>query len=78
MQNYTIPDDAFSQELVRIRGLIGSGKLQDAALALNQAQHKAPRDARLPLLGMRLAMAAKPQDNPMPRASMLWNSSKTT
>ena len=37
MQNYTIPDDAFSQELVRIRGLIGSGKLQDAALALNQA-----------------------------------------
>ena len=45
MQNYTIPDDAFSQELVRIRGLIGSGKLQDAALALNQAQHKAPQPA---------------------------------
>ena len=62
MQNYTIPDDAFSQELVRIRGLIGSGKLQDAALALNQAQHKAPRDARLPLLGMRLAMAAGNQE----------------
>ena len=62
MQNYTIPDDAFSQELVRIRGLIGSGKQQDAALALNQAQHKAPRDARLPLLGMRLAMAAGNQE----------------
>ena len=51
MQNYTIPDDAFSQELVRIRGLIGSGKLQDAALALNQAHNLlfSPADLPMPL-----------------------------
>ena len=58
MSNYQISDDAFTQELTRIRGLIGAGQLQDAALALNHAQRLAPRDARVPLLGMRLAMAA--------------------
>ena len=62
MSNYTIPDDTFSQEMVRIRSLIGQGKLQDAALALNQAQRVAPQDARVPLLGMRLATAAGNMD----------------
>ena len=58
MADYKIPEDTFSQELVRIRKLIGQGQLQDAAQALNQAQRNAPQDARVPLLGMRLAAAA--------------------
>ena len=58
MADYKIPEDAFSQELLRIRTLIGHGQLQDAAQALNQAQRNAPQDARVPLLGMRLATAA--------------------
>ena len=58
MSNYTIPDDSFTKELVRIRNLIGEGKLHDAAVALNEAQRSAPRDARIPLMGMRLAASA--------------------
>jgi predicted TPR repeat methyltransferase len=38
--------------------LIGQGQLQPAALALNEAQRRSPRDARVPLLGMRMAAAA--------------------
>ena len=59
MSNYKIPNDAFTTELARIRSLIGEGKLQDAALSLNQAQRAAPRDARVPLMGMRLATVAR-------------------
>ncbi len=58
MSKYAIPDDTFSQELLRIRQLIGENKLQDAAQALNQAQRQAPQDARVPLLGMLLATVA--------------------
>lgn len=55
MQNQPLPADAFSQELMRIRGLIETLHLQQAAQALNEAQKKAPTDARVPLIGMRLA-----------------------
>lgn len=58
MLDYTIPNDAFTQELLRIRGLINQGQLRDAATALNQAQRAAPGDARVPLVGMRLASQA--------------------
>jgi len=58
MLDSTIPDDPFTQELQRIRQLIGQGQLQPAALALNEAQRRSPQDARVPLLGMRLADAA--------------------
>ncbi|MDR1968376.1 MAG: SAM-dependent methyltransferase, partial [Burkholderiaceae bacterium] len=55
MSNRVIPNDPFTQELQRIRRLIGEGQLQAAALALNEAQRRAPQDARVPLVGMRLA-----------------------
>lgn len=58
MLNTTIPDDSFTQELQRIRGLIEAGQLPAAAQALNVAQRKAPRDARVPLVGMRMAQYA--------------------
>lgn len=58
MAKHTNPEDVFSQELGRIRTLIAEGKLQEAALALNQAQRQAPLDARVPLLGMGLATVA--------------------
>lgn len=47
--------DPFTLELQHIRGLIEANQLPQAAQALNAAQKKAPRDARLPLLGMRMA-----------------------
>lgn len=50
--------DPFTQELQRIRDLIGAGQLQPAAQALNAIQVQAPTDPRVPLLGMRLAEAS--------------------
>ena len=50
--------DPFTLELQRIRGLIEVGQLQPAALALNAVQKQAPADARVPLVGMRLAQQA--------------------
>ena len=47
--------DPFTLELQHIRGLIEANQLPQAAQALNAAQKKAPKDARLPLLGMRMA-----------------------
>ena len=58
MLDITIPDDSFTKELQRIRGLIEAGELPAAARALNVAQRKAPRDARVPLVGMRMAQRA--------------------
>ena len=50
--------DPFTLELQHIRGLIETNQLQQAALALNEAQKKAPADARVPLVGMRLGQKA--------------------
>ncbi len=50
--------DPFTLELQRIRGLIEVNQLRQAAQALNEAQKNAPTDARVPLLGMRLAERA--------------------
>ena len=50
--------DPFTLELQRIRGLIEVGQLQPAAQALNTVQKQAPADARVPLVGMRLAQQA--------------------
>ena len=47
--------DLLTLELQTIRGLIEAEQLPQAAQALNALQRKAPRDARVPLLGMRLA-----------------------
>jgi len=58
MFDTTIPTDPFSQRLVRIRQLIADGQLRQAAEQLNTAQKDAPTDARIPLIGMRLADAA--------------------
>jgi len=58
MLDKTIPNDPFTQELQRIRQLIAQGQLQVAAQALNQAQRRAPLDARIFLLGMGLAVRA--------------------
>ncbi|MFT3779253.1 MAG: methyltransferase domain-containing protein [Ottowia sp.] len=57
MLDQTISNDPLTQELRRIRQLIGEGQLQPAALALNKVQGQAPKDARVLLLGMRLADA---------------------
>ncbi|RRD56254.1 methyltransferase domain-containing protein [Comamonadaceae bacterium OH2545_COT-014] len=51
----TIPNDPFTQELQRIGQWIAAGQLQEAAQALNAAQERFPRDARIALLGVRLA-----------------------
>lgn len=58
MATTTPASDNFTQELQRIRGLIEIGELQRAAHALNAALEQAPSDARVPLLGMRLAQRA--------------------
>ncbi|MDR2155150.1 MAG: methyltransferase domain-containing protein [Burkholderiaceae bacterium] len=58
MSDHPIASDALTQELQRIRELIGKGQLQAAAQALNAAQRQAPHDARVYLLGMRLASFA--------------------
>lgn len=51
----TIPNDPFTQELQRIGQWIAAGQLPEAAQALNAAQQRFPRDARIALLGVRLA-----------------------
>ena len=50
--------DPFVKRLHTIQHLITSGKLPEAAERLNAAQKSSPRDARVYLLGMRLAEAA--------------------
>ncbi|MDR0480092.1 MAG: methyltransferase domain-containing protein [Burkholderiaceae bacterium] len=58
MLDTTLPADPFSQRLARIRQLIEQGQLHEAAVQLNAAQKDAPADARIPLIGMRMADAA--------------------
>jgi predicted TPR repeat methyltransferase len=55
MSSSSSSTDQFTAELQQIRGFIANGQLQEAAQALNAAQQRAPKDARVPLLGMRLA-----------------------
>lgn len=50
--------DPMTLELQKIRGMIEANQLPQAAQALNTLQQKAPQDARVPLLGMRLAERA--------------------
>jgi predicted TPR repeat methyltransferase len=57
MLDTTLSADPFSQRLARIRQQIEEGRLREAAEALNQVQKEAPADARVPLVGMRLADA---------------------
>jgi predicted TPR repeat methyltransferase len=52
------PADPFVKRLHTIQHLISSGKLSEAAQRLNAALKSSPRDARVYLLGMRLAEAA--------------------
>ena len=47
--------DPLARELNGILKFINDGRLQDAAHALNALQRRAPGDARVPLLGMRMA-----------------------
>ncbi|MGB3070537.1 MAG: methyltransferase domain-containing protein [Ottowia sp.] len=58
MSNYTISNDALTQELQHIGSLIASGQLPQAAKALNDVQKRHGRDARIFLLGSRLAEQA--------------------
>ncbi|HOB66465.1 methyltransferase domain-containing protein [Ottowia sp.] len=58
MSDHTPPKDAFTLELRRIDNLLTVGQLPQAAQALNQAQARHPGDARIYLLGMRLAEMA--------------------
>lgn len=61
--NTTAPTpDALTLALQRVRGLIEAGQLRPAAEALNQLQKHAPQDARVPLVGMRLAERTGHQD----------------
>ncbi len=53
-----IPDDPFTQQLQQIDLWISQGQLPQAAQALTEAQAQFPRDARIALLGMRLAEQA--------------------
>ena len=47
--------DPLARELTGILKFINDGRLQDAAHALNALQRRAPGDARVPLLAMRMA-----------------------
>ena len=58
MSNYTISNDDLTQELQRIGALIATGQLPPAAQALNDAHKQYGGDARIFLLGMRLAEKA--------------------
>lgn len=58
MSTFTIPQDAFTQELQAIGRLIDKGQLRKAATALNVARTNRPADARVLLVGMRLAQKA--------------------
>ena len=50
--------DPLAREMGGILKFINDGRLQDAAHALNALQRRAPGDARVPLLGMRMAQRA--------------------
>lgn len=58
MSSTPTPADTLTLALQHIRGLIEARQLRQAAEQLNALQPKAPQDARLPLLGMRLAERA--------------------
>ena len=58
MSNHTVPTDALTLELQRITSLLALGQLPQAAQALNAAQARHAGDARIYLLGMRLAEKA--------------------
>ena len=58
MLDTAIPTDPLSQRLARIRQLVADDKLSEAAKQLNAVQRDAPTDARVPLIGMRMAAAA--------------------
>ena len=45
MSDHTIPDDPFTQELLRIRNLIGQSQLREAALAHSRKQQLAAKEA---------------------------------
>ena len=55
MSTFKIPQDAFTQELQAIGRMIDKGQLRKAATALNVARASRPADARVLLVGMRLA-----------------------
>ena len=55
MSTFKIPQDAFTQELQAIGRMIDKGQLRKAATALNVARATRPADARVLLVGMRLA-----------------------
>ncbi len=54
----TTTPDLLTQELMRVRHWIDTGRLPDAAKALNDLQSRHPNDARVLLVGMRLAQRA--------------------
>ena len=58
MSNYTIPTDDLTQELQRIGALIATGQLPPAAQALTDARKRYGDDARIYMLGSRLAEKA--------------------
>lgn len=58
MSNYNISNDALTQELQHIGSMIASGQLQEAAKALNDVRKRHGGDARIYLLGSRLAERA--------------------
>ncbi len=55
MSTFKIPQDAFTQELQAIGRMIDKDQLRKAATALNLARAARPADARVMLVGMRLA-----------------------
>ena len=55
MSTFQIPQDAFTQELQAIGRMIDKDQLRKAATALNMARASRPGDARVLLVGMRLA-----------------------
>ena len=58
MSSAPIPSDPLTQRLQQIRQQIAAGQLREAAEALNAEQKQHPTDARIFLLGMRLASQA--------------------
>jgi predicted TPR repeat methyltransferase len=58
MTSTATSSDPFVKRLQTIQHLIASGKLSEAAQRLNAAVKSSPRDARIYILGMRLAEAA--------------------
>ena len=55
MSTFTIPQDGFTQELQAIGRMIAKDQLRKAATALNVARQDRPGDARVFMMGMRLA-----------------------